>query len=88
MPRYAIYFKPSADRQLAKLPHDVQRRITAAVEALADDPRPPGVVKITGDDNLWRIRVGDYRIVYEIHGDRLIVLVLRVAHRKDVYRGL
>ena len=88
MPRYAVYFKPSADRQLRKLPRDVQRRIVAAVDALADNPRPPGVVKITGDDNLRRIRVGDYRIVYEIHDDRLIVLVIRVAHRKDVYRGL
>ena len=88
MPRYAVYFKPSADRQLRKLPRDVQRRIVAAVEALADKPRPPGVVKITEDDNLRRIRVGDYRIVYEIHDDRLVVLVLRVAHRKDVYRGL
>lgn len=88
MPRYAVYFKPSADRQLAKLPRDVQRRIVAAIEALADDPRPPGAVKITGDDNLWRIRVGDHRVAYEIHNDRLVVLVLRVAHRKDVYRGL
>ena len=88
MPRYAVYFKPSADRQLAKLPRDDQRRIVTAVEALADDPRPPGAVKITGDGNLWRIRVGDYRIVYEIHNDRLVVLVLRVAHRKDVYRRL
>ena len=88
MPRYAVYFKPSADRQLAKLPRDVQRRIVTAVEALADDPRPPGAVKITGDNNLWRIRVGDYRVVYEIRKGRLVVLVLRVAHRKDVYRGL
>jgi mRNA interferase RelE/StbE len=88
MARYAIYFKPSADRQLRKLPLDVQRRIVAAVEALAGNPHPPGVVIIAGDDNLWRIRVGDYRVVYEIHDDRLIVLVLRVAHRKDVYRRL
>ncbi len=88
MPRCAVYFKPSADRQLAKLPRDVQRRIVAAVDGLADDPRPQGVVKISGDDNLWRIRVGDYRVVYEIHDDRLVVLVLRVAHRRDVYRGL
>lgn len=88
MAGYAIYFKPSADKQLAKLPQDVQRRIVAAVDDLANDPRPAGVVKIAGDDNLWRIRVGDYRVVYEIHDDRLLVLVIRVAHRKDVYRGL
>ena len=88
MARYAISFRPSADRQLAKLPQDVQRRIVAVVDALADAPRPLGVVKIAGDDNLWRIRVGDYRVVYEIHDDRLMVLVIRVAHRKDVYRGM
>ena len=45
------------------------------------------MVKLAGDDNLWRIRIGNYRVVYEIHDDRLLVLVLRVAHRKDVYRG-
>ena len=53
---------------------------------LAHDPRPTGVVKLAGDENLWRIRIGNYRVVYEIHDDRLMVLVLRVAHRKDVYR--
>lgn len=53
---------------------------------LADDPRPTGVVKLAGDDNLWRIRIGNYRVVYEIYDDQLIVLVLRVAHRKDIYR--
>ncbi len=88
MPRCTVYFKPSADKQLAKLPRDVQRRIVAAVDALAGDPRPQGVAKIAGDDNLWRIRTGDYRVAYEIHDDRLVVLVLRVAHRGDLYRGL
>ena len=84
--RYAISFKPSADRELRRLPVNVQKRIVRAVELLADDPRPAGVVKMAGDDNLWRIRVGTYRIVYEIHDNRLVVLVLRVGHRKDVYR--
>ena len=84
--RYAITFKPSADRELRRLPVDVQKRIVRAVELLADNPRPAGVVKMAGDENLWRIRVGTYRIVYEIHDDRLIILVLRVGHRRDVYR--
>ena len=83
---YKVIFKPSADKALQKFPADVQRRIVAAVDALAVEPRPHGVVKIAGDDNLWRVRVGEYRIVYEIHDGRLIVLVLRVAHRRDVYR--
>jgi mRNA interferase RelE/StbE len=84
--QYKVLFKSSADRQLRKLPETLQRRIVGTVETLAQDPRPSGVVKLTGCENLWRIRVGDYRVVYEIHDDRLIVLVLRVANRKDVYR--
>jgi len=86
--RYAVHFKPSADKALRRLPADVQRRIVRAVEALADDPRPTGLKKLAGDENLWRIRVAVYRIVYEIHDDRLVVLILRVAHRRDVHRGL
>jgi len=54
--------------------------------APASNPRPAGVVKLAGDDNLWRIRIGDYRVICEVHGDCLVVLVLRVANRKDVYR--
>jgi mRNA interferase RelE/StbE len=87
MPDYKVLFRPSVDRQLRKLPVEIQRRIVREVAALASDPRPSGVVKLKGDENLWRIRIGDYRVVYEIHDDRLIVLVLRVAHRKDIYRG-
>jgi mRNA interferase RelE/StbE len=85
--RYRIEFKPSAAKSLAKLPDDLQKRIVRAVELLADDPRPPGVVKMAGDDNLWRVRVGDFRIVYEIHDGVLLVLVLRIGHRREVYRG-
>ncbi|MCH8259598.1 MAG: type II toxin-antitoxin system RelE/ParE family toxin [Planctomycetes bacterium] len=81
-----ITFKPSADRELRRLPIEVQKRIVRAVELLARDPRPAGVVKMAGDENLWRIRMGTYRIVYEIHDNRLIVLVLRVGHRKNIYR--
>jgi mRNA interferase RelE/StbE len=87
MSQYRVLFKNSADRALKKLPVVVQRRIVAEVDLLAQNPRPPGVVKMSGTENLWRIRIGDYRVVYEIHDNRLIVLVLRVAHRKDIYRG-
>lgn len=86
MREYKVLFKSSADRALKKLPHDVQRRIVGEVETLAYDPRPAGVVKLAGDENLWRIRVGNHRVVYEIHDNRPVVLVLRVAHRKDAYR--
>lgn len=87
MARHAAFFKPSAERVLRKLPASAQRRIIAAAEALADGPRPAGVTKLAGDENLWRIRVGDYRVIYEIHDDRLIVMVLAIGHRRDVYRG-
>ena len=87
MQEYKVLFKASADRALKKLPREAQRRIVGEVAMLAHDPRPAGTVKLAGDDNLWRIRIGNYRVVYEIHDDRLVVLVLRVAHRKDVYRG-
>ena len=86
-PTYAVQLKPSVDRRLRRLPVDVQRRIVVEMTALGVDPRPAGVVKLAGVENLWRIRVGDYRIVYEIEDARAVVTVLRVAHRKDVYRG-
>jgi mRNA interferase RelE/StbE len=83
--RYDIILKLSAAKRLDKLPQSVRRRIVDSLEALADNPRPAGCVKLSGDDNLWRIRVGDYRVVYEIHDKRLVVVVLVIAHRKDVY---
>lgn len=84
--KYNIAFAPAALRQLRKLPMQDQKRIMREIETLTDDPRPQGVRKLTGADNLWRIRIGDYRVVYEIQDAKLVVLVLRIAHRKDVYR--
>ena len=86
MADYKVSFKPSANRELQKLPAEVQRRVVAKVAALAINPRPAGVVKLAGDENLWRIRIGDYRVIYEFHDDRPVVVVLRVANRRDVYR--
>jgi len=84
MQPYRIELKISADKTLQSLPTTIQKRIVRAIEQLADDPRPSGVVKISGDDNAWRIRVGDYRIIYEIHDGRLLVLVIRIWHRCDI----
>lgn len=61
-------------------------RIVAAIDGLAVAPRPPGSVKLAGEDFAWRIRVGDYRILYEVHDDRLVVLVIRIAKRSEAYR--
>jgi mRNA interferase RelE/StbE len=68
------------------MPLETQRRIVIALRRLALTPRPPGVVKMQGEDNLWRIRVGDYRIAYEIQDTQVLILVLRIGHRKDIYR--
>ncbi|MEW5990822.1 MAG: type II toxin-antitoxin system RelE/ParE family toxin [Chloroflexota bacterium] len=86
--RYRIDFAPAARRQLAKLTPDVQRRIALAVDRLEVDPRPAGVIRLTDGARvpMWRIRIGDYRVIYEIHDDRLLVLVIRIGDRANVYR--
>ncbi len=84
--RYEIRIAPSAARSLRGLDRPIQRRIAAAIDGLAAEPRPSGVRKLVGAEDLWRIRVGDYRIVYAIGDDRLVVLVVRIGHRSDVYR--
>ncbi len=73
-------------KQLDALPDDVYERIAVKIQQLAEDPRPDGVVKMKGFDNEYRIRIGDYRIRYEINDKELIILLLHCKHRKDVYR--
>lgn len=85
---YHIELAPAAARQLRKLDPPARRRIQAAVELLAQEPRPAGANKLAGGEGEWRVRTGDYRIVYEIHDQVLLVLVLAVDHRRDRYRGL
>lgn len=84
---YSIEVAPSVVRQLRKLEPAARRRVQAAVELLAQDPRPPGAKKLVGGDGEWRVRTGDYRIVYEVHDHVLRVLVVAVGHRRDVYRS-
>jgi mRNA interferase RelE/StbE len=84
--RYALQFRPAALRQLRKFPKDALRRIQTATEGLRDEPRPEGASKLAGTHDLWRIRVGDYRVVYTIADDVLVVTVVRVGHRREVYR--
>jgi mRNA interferase RelE/StbE len=83
---YAIQFKPAALRQLEKLPREAQKRLAATIEALRDDPLPPECKKMASVPDAWRIRVGDYRVVYQVHRGALLVLVVTVGNRKDVYR--
>jgi mRNA interferase RelE/StbE len=83
---YQIEFASRAERDFRKLPPDVQRRLDPAIQALAENPRPPGCVKLSGEEFVWRIRVGDYRIVYQVRDESLLVLLLKVGHRREIYR--
>jgi mRNA interferase RelE/StbE len=83
---YRIELEPSAVRQLRKLDPPDRRRIQAALELLADGPRPPASKMLVNSGGAWRVRVGDFRIVYEIEDDRLVVLVLALGHRREIYR--
>ena len=82
---HGVEFLPSAARSLAKLEPAVQRRIGRRIDGLARDPRA-GAAKLRGANDVWRARVGDYRILYLIEDQRLVVVVVRVAHRREVYR--
>ena len=84
--RYAVEITGAARKALASAPSRDRRRIAASIDALADDPRPRGSKKLLGEEGLWRIRVGDYRVIYSINGRKLVVLVVRVGHRREVYR--
>ena len=83
---YRIELKRSAKKELDKAPKTISGRLQAAIDGLAAEPRPAGARKLRGRERTYRIRVADWRIVYELHDDRLVVLVTRVRHRKDVYR--
>jgi mRNA interferase RelE/StbE len=82
---YTVEILRSAQRQVARIDRQDQTRIKAAVRELANNPHPAGSRKLSGR-SAWRIRVGTYRVIYEIYDDRLIVLVVTIGHRRDVYR--
>ena len=83
--RYSVEILRSAQKQLGKIDRRQRPRVYQAVRKLADDPRPPGTRKLSGRP-AWRIRVGSYRVIYGIHDDRLLVLVVAIGDRKEVYR--
>jgi len=86
---YDVQYDPKALKELAKLDKRVARRILRAVDSLRANPRPSGARPLVGYPDLWRVRVGDYRVVYTIRDPEvLVVLVLRIAHRSSVYRNL
>ena len=85
--RYRVELLPAAARQLAAAPRPVQRRLESAIGALAENPRPPGVKQLQGPGGVLRLRSGAYRVLYQVFDRRLIVLVIRVGHRREVYRA-
>lgn len=85
---YRIIIDDEALKELEMLPKKLQRQIAAKIDALAHNPRPTGCEQLKGRADLLKIRSGDYRIVYKVEDDRVLVLVVRIRHRKDVYRRL
>ena len=87
MATYQIAFTPAAQRQLASLDPPTQRRVAHRIEALGSTPRPPGAEALKGGQGELRIRIGDWRIIYMVHDAELLVLVIKIGHRGDLYRA-
>jgi len=83
---YEVYLERAAERDLKRLPSEVFYRVILSIKALAEDPRPAGCRRIAGSKDDWRIRVGDYRVIYEIDEEAKAVRVMRVRHRQQAYR--
>ena len=84
---YTIELRPAALRDLKRLPKEVLDRVSKKVNSLADNPRPPGVEKLSGSEDSYRVRVGDYRMLYGIRDEVLLVIMVRVRHRREAYRN-
>jgi len=83
---YEVYLERAAERDVKRLSASVFQRIISHIRALSEDPRPSGCRKITGSKSDWRIRIGEYRVIYEIDEKKKVVRVFRVSHRREVYR--
>lgn len=82
---YLVQFTTAAARQVKKLPRPARDRILDAIEDLGEDPRPHGVKKLSGEQTAWRIRVGEYRVIYDVFDSELVVTVVRAGHRREIY---
>ena len=85
---YTIEFSHRARRQFKDLPKQVQVRLKTRIDALSENPRPRGVEKLKGEDDLYRIRIGDYRVIYQVKDKALIVLIVKLGDRKEVYQRI
>ncbi len=86
MAEHRLTYSRAAAKEIDKLPPKLALRVVDAIGELASQPRPPGCKKLSAEDDFWRIRVGDYRVIYEIDDDRREILVTRVRHRREIYR--
>ncbi len=85
MDAYKLLIKPSAVKELEAIPKEDRQRIVRRIEGLSADPKPPGSEKLSGEDK-YRVRQGDYRMIYFVSDERREVIVFKVGHRSDVYR--
>ena len=85
-PAYSVQIIGAARREMRRIDHSQQERIRAAIRALETEPRPHGYRKMTGSEDLYRIRVGDYRVIYQIQEEQLVILIVRIRHRREAYR--
>ena len=86
MMQYEIQFKASAAKEFRKLPVEIKARLQKAINALKTEPRPPGTKKLAGEDDLYSIRVGDFRVIYKIDDAVTLITVMRIRHRREVYQ--
>lgn len=86
--RFTVTVAPAAERQLTALDPPIRSRIVRALLALETEPRPSGCAKLQGAVDLYRIKVGEYRVIYQVQDRELVVLVVKLGHRKDIYRRL
>jgi mRNA interferase RelE/StbE len=82
---YRVEFTAAAARQVRKLPRPSRDRVLDAIEDLGEDPRPYGAKKLVGEQTAWRVRIGHYRVIYDVFDSELTVTVVRAAHRREVY---
>ncbi|MEO8105268.1 MAG: type II toxin-antitoxin system RelE/ParE family toxin [Candidatus Saccharibacteria bacterium] len=85
---FSLLYKKSVDKDLRKLPKDVRGAIIEKIQNLATSPFPPQSKKLRGSSDLYRLRYKDYRIIYEVHGSDVVIIVIKVGHRKEVYRDI
>ncbi len=86
MSEYSLVFARSARKELEGLPETLRTRVLSRIEQLSADPRPTGVRKLAGSEDLWRVRIGEYRVIYGVHDERKLVDIICIRHRKDAYR--